>query len=115
MSRTLKDTPRKYSDKEYDFYKRHTIVEHTVYSNSTGLEYTYVKYIEKAGTKCKKKRHQVEKNWMRTPMWWIHEMMTVPQRAKNSIWEKNVVKLGVEDLEDTDPPCFGRKPHIYYW
>jgi hypothetical protein len=40
-------------------------------------------------------------------------MMTKPQRRKAKLWEKEVLKS--PDLEDTDTPLSGKKPHIYFW
>lgn len=41
--------------------------------------------------------------------------MTAPQRSKGKEWEKQVVKVKQEDLEDIDKPSVSKKPHIYYW
>ena len=103
MSRTHKDRPRKFSDPEsaWDY----------------GIEFDKNSYhcFRVAGAFRKKKRHWQERGWMKTPMWWIHEYMTVPQRRRARAWEHRALTMTPEELEDTDPPDNGRKPHIYYW
>lgn len=67
-------------------------------------------------TPPKKKRYAREGNWMRTPGWWIREMMTRPQRAKTRLLLRKIV-TGKLELEDVARSHFGhpRKPHVYYW
>lgn len=50
-----------------------------------------------------------------TPSWFNRMFMNRPQRHKGRMWEKDVVKLDKESLEETDSPSVGKKPHIYYW
>jgi hypothetical protein len=52
---------------------------------------------------------------MTTPGWWVRMMMNKPQRVASKQWEREVVKMVVEDLVDADPPSLGKKPHVYYW
>lgn len=66
--------------------------------------------------KSKKKRHvDTEWHWMGTPGWWIHLMMTKPQRRAGSLWERDVVKADIDQLDNFDKPSISRKPHRYYW
>ena len=102
MSRTHKDVPVKYTDPEYDLW-------------FDCVRIAPYRWIQRAGMRTKKKRSYHERNWMRTPMWWIHEMMTVPQRRQVRAWEHKVVAMEVEDLDLADTPPNGRKPHWYYW
>ena len=65
-------------------------------------------------TKTKKRKEvDTEWHWMNTPGWWIRLCSNRPQRRAGHIWETNVHRE--VDLEDTDPPGVGRRPHIYYW
>ena len=52
---------------------------------------------------------------MPTPMWWIREHMTQPQRTHGKEWERQIVKFAREDLVDAELPSVSRKPHLYYW
>lgn len=59
----------------------------------------------------KQRRHKDAKWWLITPGWWIHDFMTVKQRAQ-------VRQLLHETMrEPTDAPLFPhpKKPHIYFW
>lgn len=98
MSRTYKDKPWKLV---YDTWDK-------------DREYINGSYLYLPTTKPKKKRTQdTDYHWYHsTPSWWTHEFMIEPMRAKGRMWEKKVL---IEDLEDTDPPGVGNKPHIYYW
>lgn len=103
MSRTHKDVPYKYPDPESSWdYSR------------VRIEGTW-RYLQLQGVRTKKKRSYRESTWLKTPMWWIHEMMTVPQRRQGRAWEHKVVAMAVEDLDLADTPPHGRKPHWYYW
>ncbi len=115
MSRTYKDKPWKLVDPEsrWDFGMER--VPYQKWSNSFEYWYTTYCYIQRAGVKTKKKRSYHERNWMRTPMWWVREFMTQPQRTHGKEWEREVVKYRVADLEDVDTPNVSRKPHLYYW
>lgn len=102
MSRTYKDVPWKYVEKEADWR----------------FDYERVgefRWIQLPGKRTKKKRHYEERNWMTTPMWWIHERMTVPQRRQGRAWEHKVVSMPIKDVDLADTPPNGRKPHWYYW
>lgn len=126
MSRTYKDRPSKVQWPEvypwnWDCERIECEVPRVLYNVETGAyeetkdTYTHIIYLQKPGVKLKKKRNYVEWNWMTTPMWWIREFMTRPQRAKGRQWEHKVKQLSSEELEDVDKPSVGRKPHVYYW
>lgn len=105
MSRTYKDKP----------YKTHP----SYWRNDDGDYYQPIPeltwYVIKKKTSKPKKRKEVdiECHWMSTPGWWIRLCSNRPQRRAGHIWETNVHRE--VDLEDTDPPGVGRRPHIYYW
>ena len=114
MSRTHKDRPWKLDpENRWDYG-----TERIKYQRwSDEFQYWYNAYcqIQVAGVKTKKPRSHNERHWMPTPMWWIHDFMTVPQRVASKQWEREVVKLSIDDLQDCDPPLISRKPHLYYW
>ena len=99
MSRTYKDKPWRF--------------RHQPYSVDMILTEGYGYRFGKTTKTKKRKEVDTEDHWMNTPSWWIRLMMGTPLRAAGRIWEKKVLKE--IDLEDTDPPGVGRKPHIYYW
>ena len=103
MSRTRKDVPYKYSDPESSYQFDRVYIE------------GHWRSIQLPGKRTKKKRSYRETTWMRTPMWWIHEMMTVPQRRQGRAWEHKVMSMAIEDLDLADTPPNSRKPHWYYW
>lgn len=115
MSRTHKDKPWKLVDPEsrWDFGMER--VPYQKWSNEFQYWYNAYCYIERGGVKTKKKRTYHERNWMRTPMWWIREYMTQPQRTRGKEWERQIVKVAPEDLLDQPVPNVDRKPHWYYW
>jgi hypothetical protein len=106
MSRTHKDIPWKlrYPEQQWD-YK---------YYRRDSNWYWYCA-LEKRGVLTKKKRSYVEYHGMPTPMWWVREFMTQPQRTRGKEWEKQIVKCKVDELMDQDLPDVSRKPHLYYW
>jgi hypothetical protein len=61
----------------------------------------------------KKKRSSVNHEWMRTPGWWVHEMMDVPKRAQ----VRNLINktLRLFDLEEAPLFPLAKKPHHYFW
>lgn len=62
------------------------------------------------------KYKDVDYHWVgNTPSWWNHLYHTKPQRAKATVWEHEVVKRSVDDLDDLDLPNVSNKPHKYYW
>jgi hypothetical protein len=63
----------------------------------------------------RRKNVDTEHHWMNTPSWWVNLMMTKPQRREGSLWEREVVKTPLEELDGVDTPNISRKPHIYYW
>ena len=103
MSRTYKDVPYKYSDPESSWLFDRVYLEDNWRS------------IQLPGMRTKKKRSYRESTWMKTPTWWIHEVMTVPQRREQRAWERKVIQMEVEDLDLVDTPPNSRKPHLYYW
>lgn len=125
MSRTYKDRPIKlqWPDSRWDWDMEKIPVEwprrfynvEPGHFEETDVVYTRYVYLKKAGVKTKKKRNHEDWNWMSTPMWWIREMMNQPQRARGHQWERSVVNMSKDELEDCDPPGVSRKPHIYYW
>lgn len=70
-----------------------------------------------SGDKPKAPKYKdIEYHWLSTtPSWWNHLYHTKPRRAKATVWEHEVVKTKVDDLEDVDPPNVSNKPHKYYW
>ena len=107
MSRTHKDKPRRvtHPEEELDYSREKVLVG----------DY-FVRYVEKPGVKTKKRKQQdTEYHWMTTPSWWTRITMNRPQRMEGHLWEKDVVKKGVDNLEEEDPPLVGHKPHVYYW
>jgi len=107
MSRSYKDQPWKlrYPEQQWD-YKYYPLSDEKRW---------WVRWLERPGVKTKKKRHYQEYHGMPTPMWWVREFMTQPQRTRGKEWERQIVKYAVEDLVDAEVPNVGRKPHIYYW
>jgi hypothetical protein len=118
MSNTYRDKA-KYLLKSNNPYTQDTIripctrVSRT-YIDNTPHFYNGFCTLETPTTKPKKrKKMNTEWRWMTTPMWWIREMMTRPQRRAGKIWEKELLKA--VDLEEVDTPSVGRKPHKYYF
>lgn len=114
MSRTYKDRPSRirypdeYKWRDDSFYQ---LEEYFTIENVLR-----VIHLKRPGVYTKKKRCvDTEWRWMTTPGWWVREMMTRPARRRNRVWEANVRKANIDELEDEDPPLFGRKPHVYYW
>lgn len=100
MSRTRKDKPNKLKYEAWD--KDRVKIE------------GFWGYIWLPTTKTKKRKEvDTEEHWMGTPSWWTRIMMNRPMRARGKQWEKLVLKE--LDIEDTDPPGVGKKPHVYYW
>lgn len=104
MSRTYKDRPSKwrFPEKEwnYRYYEEHS----------------WGNYSARRGVLTKKRKElDTEYHWMTTPGWWISIFMNRPQRVASKQWEKQIVCYPINNLEDTDPPLIGKKPHIYYW
>jgi hypothetical protein len=106
MSRTVKDLPwkLKYPESTW-YYDSIKIFDDGDYR---------VRYIKLPGVKTKK-RKEVDTDWhwmSASPSWWTRLMMNRPQRRAGRVWEQKVL---LEDLEETDPPGVGHKPHQYYW
>ena len=116
MSRTYKDKPWKYLEPELtDYHFDYEKIESERYSTYADTWYPRYYFIQLPGMRPKRKRQYNERQWMTTPMWWIHEMMTVPQRRKGRAWEHKVIGFTVEDVDLADTPPNSRKPHWYYW
>ena len=107
MSRSYKDVPWKLRYPERDWGYRH-------YPNENA-RWPWFSALEKPGVLTKKKRHYEEYHGMSTPMWWVREFMTQPQRTRGKEWERQIVKYRVENLVDAELPSVSRKPHHYYW
>ena len=104
MSRTHKDKPSKLRCELY--MKDWILVEHDGFR----------KYRPGKTTKTKKRREvDTENHWMSTPSWWTRLLMTKPQRREGTLWEREVVKTQLTELEEVDKPSVSRKPHIYYF
>ena len=107
MSRTLKDRnwELKFPEIRWDY----GTIKITSDSGYT------IKYIKLPGVKTKK-RKELDTDWhylRGSPSWWTRLTMNRPQRRAGHVWEQKV--LLETDLEDTDPPSVGYKPHVYYY
>lgn len=123
MSRTYKDRPEKVRFPEVYPWDSNSGYEKIPYSYTyrrwgSDEEITTTRYWMKpiAGAKTKKKK-SVDTNWrwMNTPGWWTRMMMNRPQRREAHLWEHQVAKTPVEELEEVDKPNCSHKPHVYYW
>lgn len=122
MSRTHKDKPYRVHSPEHgwDYGRVKVAYERTsmVYNPVTGeydspCTYTLYHYLQAQGAKTKKRKElDTEYHWMSTPSWWNRLFNNIPQRRKGRAWERKVL---VEDLDETDPPHFSKRPHSYYW
>ena len=126
MSRTWKDKPWKLS-KYNDYGKDRIRVEYEAELNEIFCRETlqWIKLekpvcrtrsfsIQQKTTKPKvRKSDNTEWKWYkRTPSWWTHLHMIRPMRRRGRTWERKVL---FEDIEDSDPPSVGNKPHQYYY
>lgn len=68
---------------------------------------------EKFPTPPKRRRVQHCAEYMRTPNWWVKEMMTVPWRARARAAIQKCLRL--PDFNDAPEFEKGNKPHEYYW
>jgi len=58
--------------------------------------------------------HRDGRDWfMSTPGWWVHDMMTVKERAITRMAIQRVYKL--IDYDDYVEFPLHKKPHNYYW
>lgn len=127
MSRTYKDKPdrlKRYPRlQDVALYKTEEVCQEYTYEFVDGelkkvrldepRTFTRKYYLQQKTTKPKKrKRQDTEWHWMSTPSWWTRMTMNRPQRRQGRLWERKVL---FEDVEETDPPLFGKKPHNYYW
>lgn len=115
MSRTYKDKPYKFVDPESRWDYGMDKIAYVEYIDNFQYLYNRYYYIERGGIKTKKKRSYNEHNWMTTPMWWIREYMNQPQRIRGKEWERQIIKVNIDELIDQDIPDVSRKPHLYYW
>ena len=109
MSRTYKDMPSRVTHPEEAFdFDRLLVYE--------GKHSWNCIYLQKAGVKTKKKKNvDTEHHWMTTPSWFIHDFMNQPQRIRSKQWEREIVKVPIDNLDECEAPPLGKKPHIYYW
>lgn len=121
MSRTYKDRPERIRfPEQYKFFD--TGYEKVSYpielKDGDGEVFNFNTYWlrELPGVKTKKPKHQdTHWHWMSTPSWWTRMTMNRPLRRKVHLWEHEVVKNNIEELEEADHPDTGHKPHNYYW
>ncbi len=99
MSRSYKDSRRKYHFKDY-----------------WTLDWIPLEgYGHRLGKTSKpklRKEVDTEDHWMSTPSWWTRLVMNRPQRRAGRLWERKVL---FEDIEETDSPGVSHRPHIYYY
>lgn len=122
MSRTRKDRPYRVHSPEHQWDYGRTQYTYKAdgfeYNPETGLRdipvvWTMYSYLQIPGAKTKKRKEQdTEYHWMSTPSWWNHLFNNIPQRRKGRAWERKVL---VEEVDETDPPNFSKRPHRYYW
>ena len=124
MSRTYKDrnwkqrfnwldTDEEYDKFRYETYRRYFNAETGAYETTDEVIVRYT-LIKKPGVKPKVRR-RVNNHYawyMATPSWWTRLTMNRPQRRRGKLWERKVL---FEDVEETDPPGVGRKPHNYFY
>lgn len=122
MSRTYKDKPAKFRFPEaYDWRWSCEKVpyDYTYSPYGTGDPVTVTRYVyrELPGVKTKKRREvDSEWHWMgSTPSWWTRLTMNRPQRREAHLWEHEVSRTPVDNLEEVDKPNTSHKPHIYYY
>ena len=115
MSRTYKDKPWKLAHPEQQWEFGMERIPYQQWSQSCQRWYTTYCWISKPGVKTKKKRSYKEYHGMPTPNWFVHDFMTVPQRAAGKQWEKKIVEVPASELIDQDTPSVSRKPKQYYW
>lgn len=115
MSRTYKDKPWKLRFPEQQWDYSHERIPTQRWSESYQYWYNFWCFLEKPGVKTKKKRIYKEYHGMPTPNWFVHDFMTVPQRAAGKQWERKIVQVPQDKLIDEDTPTVSRKPHLYYW
>jgi len=121
MSRTYKDKPWKFKNPEaydYTFGCEKVTYERETKNWRTGEPIVVQSYFyrELPGVKAKKKKRlDTEWHWMTTPSWWTRMTMNRPQRREAHLWEHEVVRTSLEDLEELDKPNVSHKPHNYYW
>jgi len=113
MSRTYKDKSWKY-ELERNTETRARVPYIRSYTDWTGVYKEHSSYIwlDIPGVKTKKPRTHFTRHYMSTPSWWTRLMMGKPQRREGRIWERKVL---FQDLQETDPPQVGCKPHIYFY
>ena len=126
MSRTWKDKPHKLTEYysldadririEYEALVTSTLCRETwqwvkLDEPVTRTRYTYIQQ-KSTKPKVRKSKNTEWKWYQQTPSWWTHLYMIRPMRRRGRTWERKVL---LEDIEDSDPPSVGNKPHKYYW
>lgn len=129
MSRTYKDRPwrvrRLYDhDRDVVYLSGSTLVTRVTQLNLDTMEFetaeleepyvrNWFRRLESKTTKPKqRKAKDTEYHWMSTPSWFHRIFNNVPQRRRGRAWERKVL---LEDLDETDPPRFSKRPEKYYW
>jgi hypothetical protein len=80
------------------------------------LESNYPHLTREDAVKTEMARYHADGGWnMTTPMWWIREFMTVPQRAEVRGLLRKVVKMELDNLIDYPVFPLAKKPHHYFW
>lgn len=122
MSRTYKDKPIKFRFPEsYDWSWGTEKVPYTYTYQPWGtgepVDVVRYHYLQKPGVKTKKKREvDSEWHWMgSTPSWWTRVTMNRPQRREAHLWEHDVARMPIDELEEADKPNVSHKPHVYYY
>lgn len=122
MSRTYKDRPARVRFPEaYDWRWNCEKIpyDYTYSPYGTGDPVTVTRYVyrELPGVKTKKRREvDCDWHWMgATPSWWTRMTMNRPQRREAHLWEHDVARTSLEELEEVDKPNASHKPHIYYY
>lgn len=109
MSRTYKDRPNRVRYEPWDKDRSPIYIEY----KDCVLRYSYL--FNKTTKTKKRKKVDTEEYWYPTPGWWTRLMMNKPQRRAGSLWEQEVVRTNIQELDNLDTPSVSRKPHIYYW
>lgn len=126
MSRTYKDKKwrLRFPESDWRFGTERVPTVRSLYNYSLEedrvldeLFYNGFCFMELPGVKTKKrKKADTDYHWVsNTPSWWTRLFMNRPQRAAAHTWEKRVVHLPVDLLEEVDLPNVSKKPHKYYW
>jgi hypothetical protein len=119
MSNTRKHQSYAWKKKnEPQFDDLHYRVKATIWNSYREEWRTRTFFLKKPGVIHKKKRRDFDTtdHWYKTtPSGWTRRYMTRPQRRAGSLWERDVVRTSIDELDGVDHPLVGRKPHVYYW